>query len=75
MVERSVRFRPWAQTKPNKMKLTNLQRAIIAGCSLLLLLGACALIAKAEFGRALVVALPAFVGVWVVSNDKNQIKL
>jgi hypothetical protein len=57
------------------MKLTNLQRAIIAGCSLLLLLGACALIAKAEFGRALVVALPAFVGVWVVSNDKNQIKL
>ena len=56
------------------MKLSNLQRTIIAGCSLLLLLGACALIAKAEFGRALVVAIPAFVGVWVVSNDKNQIK-
>ena len=57
------------------MKLSNLQRGIIASCSMILLLGACALIAKAEWGRALVVALPAFVGVWVVSNDKNQIKL
>lgn len=57
------------------MKLSNLQRGIIASCALILLLGACALIAKAEFGRALVVALPAFVGVWVVSNEKNQIKL
>ena len=64
-----------ANLNQNKMKLTNLQRAIIAGCSLLLLLGACAFVAKAEFGRALVVALPAFVGVWVVSNEKNQIKL
>lgn len=56
------------------MKLTNLQRAIIASCALILLLCACTFVAKAEFGRALVVAIPAFVGVWVVSNEK-QIKL
>ena len=56
------------------MKLSNLQRGIIASCALILLLGACALIAKAEFGRALVLVVPAIVGLLVI-DGKNQIKL
>ena len=57
------------------MKLSNLQRGIIASCSMILLIGACAFVAKAEWGRALVLAAPAFMGVWVVSSNDNQIKL
>ena len=60
--------------KNNVMKLSNLQRGIIASCALILLLGACALIAKAEFGRALVLVVPAIVGLLVI-DGKNQIKL
>lgn len=56
------------------MKLSNLQRGIIASCSMILLLGACALIAKAEWGRALVLVVPAIVGLLVI-DGKNQIKL
>lgn len=55
------------------MKLSNLQRAIIACCSMLLLVGACAFVAKAEWGRALVLAVPAIVGLLVI--DGKQIKL
>jgi hypothetical protein len=55
------------------MKLTNLQRAIIASCALILLLCACTFVAKAEWGRALVVAIPAFVGL-LVADGKKQIK-
>ena len=55
------------------MKLTNLQRAIIASCALILLLGACALIAKAEWGRSLILVVPAIVGL-LVADGKKQIK-
>lgn len=41
-------------TKKNQNVMSNLSRKIIASCALILLLGACALIAKAEWGRALI---------------------
>ena len=62
-----------AKKKTKVMKLTNLQRAIIASCALILLLGACALIAKAEWGRSLILVVPAIVGL-LVADGKKQIK-
>lgn len=50
------------------MSLTN---KIMCVCILILLLGACAFIAKGNFGRALVLAAPAIGALWFVSNDKK----
>ncbi len=57
----------------NQNVMSNLSRKIIASCALILLLGACALIAKAEWGRALVLVVPAIVGL-LVADGKKQIK-
>lgn len=52
----------------------NLTNKILCVCALVLLFGACAFIAKGNFGRALIVAAPAIGALWFVSNDKKKIK-